>query len=228
MLSFTGKETTFAVKKFKFNKFEELHKHLASSCTFDAIKLISGFDEIVFDENSMLLRYKLLYTKDIDAFINEKVQTTSLKQLAVGYVALIGTHAILFGDKEAAKNAMHDVSNGAKVVIEDYTIPLTQLRHLSNNMAFLKSLQFTQLPAPSKIKKATYSGTKIESFAELPMDSNMIEHMTCVSGVLSTPYGIRNIKANANGTFTVSKKKHEEFSLDFFHWLLNTQLPSCM
>lgn len=220
-LVISSKSNSFQLFEFSYQDLKSIFKFVSlqqNQCALDENR--PGFLNEMLAESAVAVSFKEIVAHEVDALEDGRVQTQKLFVVEEGHFIIFKDLLVAFGKNSAIKSGLMLIFKFTKVEPRPVFITPEKIFKISDQMAFIKTMDFDKMEHPT-IKKLRFDG-KIESLADISPFHNYTSNIKSVKGVLNTPFGIRTIKISSAGKIQISKKKEEDLDSDIFLYIFKT------
>jgi|GEM_PF-4521501 len=217
-LSISSKSNSFQLFEFSYPEIKNIFKFVGlkeNQCALDETQ--PGFFNEIISDGVMAVSFKEIVTNEVDALEDGKIQTQKLLVVEEGHFVIFKDLLVAFGKNSAVKSGLMLIFKFTKVEPKPVFITPEKIFKISDQMAFIKTMDFDKMEHPT-IKKLRFDG-KIESLSDISPFHNYTSCIKSIKGVLNTPFGIRTIKITSSGKIQISKKKEEDLDSDIFLYI---------
>ncbi|HOT74757.1 MAG TPA: hypothetical protein PK467_03150 [Candidatus Wallbacteria bacterium] len=220
-LVISSKSNSFQFYEFPCQEVKNLFKFVSlkeNQCALDENQ--PGFYNEIIADNTMAVSFKEIVAHEIDALEEGRVQTQKLYVVEEGHFVIFKDLLITFGKNSGVKSGLSLIFKFSKVEPRPVFITPEKILKISDQMAFIKTMDFDKMEHPT-IKKLRFDG-KMETLADISPFHNYTSNVKSVKGVLNTPFGIRTMKISSNGKIQISKKKEEDLDSEIFLFIFKS------
>ncbi len=210
---------------FKFHRFDaenlrEIYDIVNSKELMAELDLAKGgFHETELMDNIIYGTWKDVMVDDVEVLKDGKVQRETFTKVEEAFIAVFKGFAITCGKPSALKICEFTLTKATGIEFRNAHIAPQRLLELSDHMTSIKAIEFDKIHHP--VFRSVKLNGQIESMSDIAPFHEFVDNIKSIKGVMNTPEGVRSIKIDVTGKVTVTKKKEENLSDEFFMWLYN-------
>lgn len=177
----------------------------------------SGVCESELQDECAHCTWREIVALEVDVYKEGKVQRETLLQIKEAFFCFFKKFAITSGNARALQLGGFGITRGTGVELRSAHIAPTKLLTLTDHMTAIRGMDFDKIHHP--VWRSARLNGQIESMADIAPFNAFTDNLKSVKGVLNTPEGVRTVKLTVDGKASITKKKDETLSEDFYIWL---------
>ena len=220
-----SQEFNIPSNSFRFHRFDvtdlrEIYDRVNSKELMAELDLAKGgFSDVEILDNIVYGTFKDITVDEIEVLKEGKVQFERFTKIEESFIAMFKGFCITSGKPSALKICEFKTTKATGIEFKNASISPNRLLELSDHMTTIKNIEFDKINHP--VFRSVKLNGQIETMSDIAPFHQFTDNIKSIKGIMNTPEGVRGIKIDVTGKITVTKKKEENLSDDFFMWLYN-------